>query len=64
MAYPCFCTEEELSGRTRAAEKNKENFGYYGGMPPYGATVRWRTSRQSFAGGTPYVVRFPLGGQH
>ena len=28
MAYPCFCTGEELSAAHELQEKNKENFGY------------------------------------
>ena len=30
MAYPCFCTEEELAAAHKQQEENKENFGYYG----------------------------------
>ena len=30
MAYPCFCTEDELSQMREKQEANKENTGYYG----------------------------------
>lgn len=30
MAYPCFCTEEELSAMREEQEANKETTGYYG----------------------------------
>ena len=30
MAYPCFCTEGELSAMRQQQEANKENTGYYG----------------------------------
>ncbi len=30
MAYPCFCTEEELAAMRETQEANKENTGYYG----------------------------------
>lgn len=30
MAYPCFCTEEELSEMRAAQEAEKANFGYFG----------------------------------
>lgn len=30
QAYPCFCTEEELTAMREKQEANKENFGYYG----------------------------------
>ena len=29
MAYPCFCSPEELSEMRKVQEANKENFGYY-----------------------------------
>jgi glutamyl-tRNA synthetase len=57
MAYPCFCTEEELSAAHAEQEKNKENFGYYGKY----AIWRDRTLEDieaELAKGTPYVVRF------
>ena len=63
MAYPCFCTEEELAAAHAEQEKNKENFGYYGKY----AIWRDRTLEDieaELAKGTPYVVRFPLGRQH
>ena len=57
MAYPCFCTEEELSATHEQQEKNKENFGYYGKY------AVWRDRpmediEAELAKGTPYVVRF------
>ncbi len=30
MAYPCFCTEEELTAMRQEQEEQKVNFGYYG----------------------------------
>ena len=57
MAYPCFCTEEELAEAHRQQEENKENFGYYGKY------AVWRDRpmediEAELAKGTPYVVRF------
>ncbi len=57
MAYPCFCTEEELAAAHAEQEKNKENFGYYGKY------AVWRDRplediEAELAKGTPYVVRF------
>ena len=57
MAYPCFCTEEELSAAHAEQEANKENFGYYG---PYAV---WRDRpmadiEAALEKGLPYVVRF------
>lgn len=57
MAYPCFCTEDELAAAHAEQEKNKENFGYYGKY----AIWRDRTIEDieaELAKGTPYVVRF------
>ncbi len=30
MAYPCFCTEEDLENTHKAQEEEKSNFGYFG----------------------------------
>lgn len=57
MAYPCFCTEEELSNIHRLQEQRKENFGYYGKY----AVWRDRPMQDieaELAKGTPYVIRF------
>ncbi len=57
MAYPCFCTEEELKSAHEQQEKNKENFGYYGKY----AVWRDRSVEEiekKLAEGVPYVVRF------
>lgn len=57
LAYPCFCTEEELAQAHAEQEKNKENFGYYGKY----AVWRDRTLEDietELTKGTPYVIRF------
>lgn len=57
LAYPCFCTEDELSAAHAAQEANKENFGYYGKY----AVWRDRTMEEienELQKGTPYVIRF------
>lgn len=57
MAYPCFCTEEELSEAHRIQEENKENFGYYGKY----AVWRDRPLEEVEAAldaGKPCVIRF------
>ena len=56
-AYPCFCTEEELTAMREKQEANKETTGYYG---PY-AIWRDRTMeeiRAQLAAGNPWVLRF------
>ncbi len=57
MAYPCFCTEEELSHMHSLQEAEKANFGYYG---------KWAVHRNwdleqieaELNKGTPFVLRF------
>lgn len=56
-AYPCFCTEEELSEIRAEQEKIKDNFGYYG---PY---ALWRDRplediEQKLTQQIPFVLRF------
>ena len=57
MAYPCFCTEEELSQMRTQQEQNKENTGYYGKY------AMWRDRsiedvKAQLAAGNPWVLRF------
>lgn len=57
MAYPCFCTEEELAAAHAVQEKNKENYGYYGKY------AVWRDRslediESKLHEGASYVVRF------
>ena len=56
-AYPCFCTEEELTAMREKQEANKETTGYYG---PY---ALWRDRsmeeiRAQLDTGNPWVLRF------
>ena len=56
-AYPCFCTEEELSAIREKQEANKETTGYYG------AYAIWRDRslediRAQLDAGNPWVLRF------
>ena len=56
-AYPCFCTEEELTAMREQQEANKENFGYYGKY------AMWRDRsieeiKEKMATGAPWVLRF------
>ena len=57
MAYPCFCTEEDLNAIREQQEANKENFGYYGKY------AMWRDRpmeeiRAQIDAGNPWVLRF------
>ena len=56
-AYPCFCTEEELTAMRETQEANKENFGYYGKY------AIWRDKsieevKAQIQAGNPWVLRF------
>ena len=56
-AYPCFCTEEELSQMHNEQEALKENFGYYGKW----AKWRDRTNEEieeALNSNKPWVLRF------
>ena len=57
MAYPCFCTEEELTAMREQQEANKVNFGYYGSY------AMWRDRsmediQAQLDAGNPCVLRF------
>lgn len=57
MAYPCFCTEDELSAMRQQQEANKETTGYYGKY------ALWRDRpiediQAQLAAKTPWVLRF------
>ncbi len=57
MAYPCFCTEQDLAEIHEKQEAEKANFGYYGKW------AVWRDRpiediQAELEKGTPYVLRF------
>ncbi len=57
MAYPCFCTEQELAAMREQQEANKENTGYYGRY------AMWRDRsieeiKAQLDAGNPWVLRF------
>jgi len=57
MAYPCFCTEEELADMRTRQEAAKENTGYYGKY------AIWRDRsmedvQEALSAGRPWVLRF------
>ena len=56
-AYPCFCTEEELTAMREKQEAQTVNFGYYGEF------AMWRDRpiediKAELAAGNPWVLRF------
>lgn len=57
LAYPCFCTEEELKAIHDEQEAKKENFGYYGKYAKY-RDASLEVIEQKLKEGVPYVIRF------
>lgn len=62
MAYPCFCTEEELAGIRLAQEQHQENPGYYGKYA-HCRNLTEEEAIQKIEAGQPYVVRLRSPGQ-
>ncbi len=61
MAYPCFCSEDELTSMRAEQKSLKENFGYYGKY----AVCRNKTTEEVadlIGKGRKYVLRFKSGG--
>lgn len=57
MAYPCFCTEEELAAMHEEQAAEKANFGYFGKW------AKWRDKsieeiKDAIEKGMPWVLRF------
>ena len=57
QAYPCFCTEEELSAMREVQEANKETTGYYGKYAMWRDRSMEEIQAQLDAG-NPWVLRF------
>ena len=56
LAYPCFCSQEEIDDIRKMQELNKERIGYYGSY----AKCRFLTNEeraQRIKNGEPYIVR-------
>lgn len=57
IAYPCFCTEEELGVMRKTQEEKKENFGYYGAYAKC-RNLTMEEIQEKLAAGIPYVIRY------
>ena len=57
LAYPCFCTEEELSSMREKQTELKENFGYYGKWAVH-RNITFEEAKKNIEEGKPYVIRF------
>ncbi|TMV51586.1 glutamate--tRNA ligase [Paenibacillus mesophilus] len=56
LAYPCFCTEEELNEIRERQQAAKENTGYYGKWAVH-RNMTLDEVREQLASGRPFVIR-------
>lgn len=56
LAYPCFCTAEELDETRKEQEKNKQNPGYYGKFAKC-RNLTYEEIEENIKSGKPYVLR-------
>ena len=61
LAYPCFCTAEELNEIRETQEKNKQNPGYYGEFAKCRG-LSFDEIKDKIDSGMPYVVRLRSNG--
>ena len=57
LAYPCFCTEEELTEMREKQQEMKINFGYYGEWAKC-RNLSFEEIEANIKAGKPYVLRF------
>ena len=57
MAYPCFCTEDELEQMREKQKDNKQNFGYYGEYAKC-RDLTYEEIEEKIKAGIPYVLRY------
>lgn len=57
LAYPCFCTEEELSAMREKQTELKENFGYYGKWAVH-RNITFEEAQKNIQEGKSFVLRF------
>ncbi len=63
LAYPCFCTSEEIEKTREIQELNKERIGYYGSF----ATCRFLSNeerRDKILAGESFIIRFKSPGNY
>ena len=61
LAYPCFCTAEELDGIRKIQEENKQNPGYYGKFAKC-RNLTYEQIEEKIKSGMPYVLRLKSAG--
>lgn len=63
MAYPCFCSTEELAQMHTVQEQNKENYGYYGKYAKC-SNLTPEEAIEKIKSGANYVIRFRSKGDY
>lgn len=63
LAYPCFCSSEDLTTLRAYQEKNKLNPGYYGEYAKC-STLSPKVAMERIQNGEPYVIRFRSKGNY
>ncbi|MBR4723622.1 MAG: glutamate--tRNA ligase [Clostridia bacterium] len=61
LAYPCFCTEEEIDAIRKEQERRKQNPGYYGEFAKC-RNLSYEEIEENIKSGKPYVVRLKSAG--
>ncbi len=61
LAYPCFCTEDELAAVREIQQKNKENTGYWGKYAKC-RDLSFDEIKRRIDAGAPYVLRLRSNG--
>ncbi len=56
LAYPCFCTEEELEEIRKKQESQKERLGYYGKYAKY-RNITKEEAKEKIDNGEKYIIR-------
>ena len=62
LAYPCFCSAEELEEIRKKQEQNKQNPGYYGEFAKC-RNLSFEEIEEKIKNGTPYVLRLKSPGK-
>ncbi len=63
MAYPCFCTPDELATMRKEQEQIKDNFGYFGKYAKC-SLLSPEEAIERIKNGEPFVIRFRSTGNH
>ena len=63
LAYPCFCSPEELTSMRKSQEEKKENFGYYANYAKC-SFLTPEVQIERIKNGEPFVIRFRSSGDY